>query len=258
MGQQEPPRWETDSLSKYFSDAEYNERVTAINYRDVYSLLQSVQVAFERAEAAVEKGAGPARPLPQILIVRAHSAFLAAIRLGMSGLCTEAQVVLRSGIESAWYALHIAADPAPGTRAEVWLRRNESDEATARCRTEFKVGRIRATHEAIDAAGASDMHWLYQTVIDFGAHPNQQGVLAAVIRSETESQRDYRIGILQPDEPRVMMSLRLAVSVAVAVLRIFGKIYPERFALVGLDTQIDQLVAALNAMFKRFVRHGTA
>lgn len=36
MTEREPPKWETDSLSKYFADAEFNERVTAINYPDVF------------------------------------------------------------------------------------------------------------------------------------------------------------------------------------------------------------------------------
>ena len=198
MTDMQPPGWDGDSLSKYFRDAEYNERVTAINYPEVFRLLRFVQASFELVEEAIESARGPARPLPQFLLVRAHSAFLASVRLAMSGQSFEAQVVLRSGIESAWYALHMATDPVPGARAEVWLRRNDDDEATTMCRNEFTVAKVRASHEAVDPQGATDLQWLYETLIDFGAHPNQRGVLASVIRVEDEIKIDNQVGILQP------------------------------------------------------------
>jgi hypothetical protein len=250
----QPPAWESDSLSKYFRDAEYNERVTALKYPTVYSLLRSVQEAFEWAEQAAAKGSGRATTLPRILLARAHSAFLAAVRLTMSGQATEAQIVLRSGVEQAWYALHIATDPAPSTRAEIWLRRHESEEATARCRQEFTVAKVRASHEGIDAEAAAAMHWLYETLIDFGGHPNQRGVLAAVERYEDETRIDYKVAILQPDELRVMIALRLAVAVAVGALRVFRHMYPERFAIVGLDDAIGYLERGLDTLFKQYAR----
>ena len=42
MTDHQPPPWDADSLSKYFADAEYNERVTAINYPDIYDLPEPV------------------------------------------------------------------------------------------------------------------------------------------------------------------------------------------------------------------------
>src|SRR5262245_28495490 len=117
MTDRQPPTWETDSLSKYFRDAEYNERVAALTYPAVYGLLQHVQQAFERAEESAEKGSPRATILPRILLARAHSAVLAAVRLAMSGQPTEGQIVLRAGVEQSWYALYIAKDPAPFARA---------------------------------------------------------------------------------------------------------------------------------------------
>lgn len=172
----------------------------------------------------------------------------------MSGQCIEAQVVLRSSIESAWYALHIATDPVPEARAETWLRRNDDQQATAKCRSEFTIAKVRASHEAVDPSGAADLHWLYETVIDFGAHPNQRGVLTAIIRAEDEIKVDYQVGILQPEPLRVMMSLRLGVAVAAGVLRCFRSAYPERFKLSGLDERLEQIVAGLNSVFSQFAR----
>lgn len=248
----QPPAWESDSLSKYFQDAEYNERVTALRYPAEYALLQRVQQAFERAEESAEKGFARSTVLPRILLARAHSAFLAAVRLALSGQSIEGQTVLRSGIEQAWYALHTSTDPAPFARAESWLRRHESDEATARSQQEFSVSNVKTTHEGIDADGARAMHWLYKTLIDFGGHPNQRGVLGAIKRDEDDEKIDYKVGILQPDEKRIMMALKLAVAVALGALRIFRHMYPERFAIVGLDDGIRDLERGADALFKQY------
>jgi hypothetical protein len=250
MADRQPPPWDVDSLSKYFADAEYNERVTAINYPDIYDLLRRLQRAFELAEETIEKGFAHGHfVVPRILLPRAHSAVLASIRLSMSGQSLEAQCVLRSAIEQAWYAVHIGTDAA---RAETWLRRNDSDQAQGKCKTEFTVSNVRGSHEALNMSGAADMRSLYEIAIDFGAHPNQLGVLNSMQRVETSKQVDYRVGILFPQELRVMMGVRLSVAVGVGVLNAYRVLFPERSELVGLDREIALLGDALNVQFRRF------
>jgi len=254
MNNQQPPPWDDDSLSRYFRDAQHNERIAGLNHPAVWELLQRVQQLFERAEASVEKGSPRATTIPRILLVRARAAILAATRLGMAGQSVEGQVLLRTAIEAAWYALHIAKDPAPHARVEIWLRRHESDEATARSRQEFSAGNVRKTHEAVDADAARLLHSLYETLIDFGAHPNQRGVLGAIKREEDEEKVTFNVAILQPDPLRMMMTLKVAVAVACGVLRIFGHLYPERFAIVGLDYDVCQLEADADAVFRQYVQ----
>jgi len=55
-----------------------------------------------------------------------------------------------------------------------------------------------------------------------------------------------------------MMTLRLAVAVAVGALKIFQRIFPERFELMSVNVKIDELVRALNTVFARYVPRGTA
>lgn len=81
MTDRQPPPWDTDSLSKYFADAEYNERVTAINYPDIYDLLRRLQRAFEQAEETIEKGFSQGHFLvPRLLGLRTQSVFSPAAR----------------------------------------------------------------------------------------------------------------------------------------------------------------------------------
>jgi hypothetical protein len=254
--QHEPPVWkpDADGLSRYLSDAEYNDRATAANFPDVFELLKQTQAAFEKAEAAFEHDGG-GTALPRLLFVRAHASYLAACRLGMSGHQSEAHAVLRAGLEDAWYGLHIAKDPAPFARAELWLRRNESEHALGACKREFTVKNVRATHEVLDPDAAADLKSLYEDFIDYGAHPNQLGVLGSVIRiAREEKTANYKAGILHMDPIPVLFTLRLCVATALGALKVVQLVYPERFALIGLDREIGRLVEQLNTVFKVYSR----
>ena len=171
----------------------------------------------------------------------------------MSGQISEAQALNRAAIEQAWYALHIAKDPAGWPRAEMWLRRNESDAAEDTCKTEFTVAKVRHTHESLDADTAKDLHYLYKQTINFGAHPNQMGVMSQIRKAEDANKIVFNVGILAPDPHGVMATMKVTTAVAIGVFRIFGLIYPERFAIVGLQGETGQLVGLLNEVFKQFI-----
>ena len=156
-------------------------------------------------------------------------------------------------IEQAWYALHIAKDPKAPERAKIWLSRNDDNPSKAKCKSEFTVANVRSTHEGLDSATAKELQDRYENLIDFGAHPNQMGVLTSMSKSETDMQIDYKIGILFPEKMTVVFALRMAVAVAVGALKAFKLIYPERFSLTRIDLEIDKLVAGLNTVFKPYV-----
>jgi hypothetical protein len=196
MSQREPPEWGDDALSAYFRMAEYNDRAFVANNPRIFDLLRRTNGALESAETLAHRDGDPALLIPRFLLIRVRSAFLGACRLALSGQLVEADAVLRVGIEEAWYALHIAkppplrppqpGQPPPLPRWEIWLRRTDDATAKQRCKNEFTVRNVRTTHEQIDAATAADLHMLYETLIDFGAHPNEQGLLAAMVTTERE------------------------------------------------------------------------
>ena len=125
MLEQKPPPWGDDPLSTFFSEAEYNERASSLNLAPIYAFLQRLHASFRRVEETVEKDNREELLLTRFLMVRAHSSFLAATRLAMSGQLFESYAPLRSSIEQAWYALHTAKDRQPPKRSEIWLCRNE-------------------------------------------------------------------------------------------------------------------------------------
>ena len=257
-----PPEWGDDSFSAYFKMAEYNDRASAVSYPAVFELLRRTNAALETAESLVHRDGRAVLLIPRFLQVRVRSAFLAACRLALSGQLVEAHAVLRQAIEEAWYALHIATEPdppasAPGeppqmARWEIWMRRTDDSTAKRRCKDEFTVGNVRRSHERVDPDTAAELHGIYETLIDFGAHPNEQGLLSAIVKRENDREIEYQIGILAPHELPLMFTLRLAVAVAIGALKIFQRIYPERFALMSVDQEIDTIVGGLNTVFKRY------
>ena len=142
-------------------------------YPDIYRLLERVHEAYAQLEGNIEHDNQQERMVPRLLIVRTHGAILAAFRVAIGRRATEAYPLLRTAIENAWYALHMAKDPAGTERAEVWLRRDEL--AKARCTTEFTVANVRATHEGLDATSAKTLHDLYKHMIAFGTSPQPTG-----------------------------------------------------------------------------------
>jgi hypothetical protein len=219
----------------------------------VYALLQRVHVAYLRLVEAIENDHQEHVLVSRLLMCREHSSFLAAVRLAISGQVYESSAVLRCAIEQAWYALHIAKDPAPPNRAKVWLQRNQSNAAKSICKNEFTVTKVRSTHESIDSKTASHLQERYELMIDFGAHPNQFGVASSLRRKPEEEQPTYDSRVMAVDTVPVMFALRMAVEIALDGLKVFQLIYPERFMLVGLDRETETILNDINTAFRQYV-----
>ena len=254
MIEKKPPEWGNDSLSVFFKDAEYNNRVTALNLPAEYDLLQSVHTLFKKFEDLIAKDTREEFLVPRFLMVRTHSSYLAGLRLAMSGQVSEAFSVLRSAVECAWYALHIAKDPKGTERAEIWFRRNENAVAKSRCKSEFSITKVRQTHEDLDPNSVADLHKLYENLIDFGAHPNQFGVMMAMRKSGDARQLDFSVGILHAEPLPIALALKMAVGVALGALKTFQLVFPERFTIIGIDVEIQKLIGDANSIFKAYAK----
>jgi hypothetical protein len=189
---------------------------------------------------------------PKMLILRGHSAILGAMRLAMSGQAVEARAVLRVAIEGAWYALHIATDPAPPSRANLWRRRGSSPQATRDCKNEFKVENVRRTHERLDAPTAEGMQNLYEDTIEFGAHPNQAAAGGSARIDKSGSDADViHVGVLTPGTLATAAALKASVEATIGLGRTFRLIYSERCRIVGLNDDVDRLIGHWQRVFSK-------
>jgi len=246
---QVPAAWPDDSLSRFFALADYNCRAASLNYPKIYTVIQHVNKLFERVQETLEQDDKQVLLIPRFLFIRARSALLAGFRLAMSGQIPETYPVYRSAIEHAWYALHIAKDPAPPQRGEIWLRRGETEAATKECKIEFKIANVRSTHEEFDPFEASHVRQVYEGTIDLGAHPSQLSLFSAFHQEEGKGQIKYAVGILYPAEYTHLATVGFGTGLAVSILRIFALIYPERFTIMGFHAEVDNLLAETQKTF---------
>jgi hypothetical protein len=233
------------------ADADYNGRGFVHAYPDVYGTLGRMHAAFLQCREAIEKDSEQRRLIPRLLLVRAHSSCLAGMRLCMGGQLLESCVVLRAAVEQAWYALHIAKDPDSALlRTKLWLRRDESQ---SRLKDEFSIKNVRRTHRELDAVTEKHLHELYQWLIEAGAHPNPMGLLSGLKRTEEPKASTFHVPITCMDTVPLMSTTHKVLAVGVGVLSVYRLIFPERFALMGLDDKVTALVTALNSEFRTYV-----
>ena len=243
-----PPPWEGDPLSTFLSQAQRNERVSSLKMPGVYDLLRHVHGTFRLVAEITERENDPNLLPTRFLMARAHAAWLTAVRLALSAQIVETYPLVRVVVENAWYALHLAKDPNAPTRAKIWLCRDDDAAAEKRCANEFSIANVRQTHAALDAVNEAAAHHVYKSTIQFGGHPNERGVLAATIRTS----EGFGAVLLTDNPVLIAAALKSAIEAGVVALKTFELVFPERFAIVGVDHEIAALVASLNTVFKQY------
>jgi hypothetical protein len=238
------PPWGDDPLSDHMADAQHNTRAASLNWPDVYEVQQRAHGLLKRVGEIIEPEHGDSRNIgaARMLIFRSHAAILATMRLAMSGQAIEAMAVLRVAIEQGWYALHIASDPAPPTRARIWWNRDDSPQATQACKNEFTVAKVRGTHEALDPVTAAIVQRLYNDTITYGAHPNSSGIALGLSVEQLDAETaTIRVGILNPIPMTMVSTIKAAVDVAMGLTMTVSLIYRDAFKRAGLGRDFNAL-----------------
>jgi len=242
-----------ETIEGFLAKAEQNSQASLKNLPAVAGVLEQInRVAQDANDALVNS--------PDWFLVlflgRAHSAFLAAVRLATAGQVPEAYMVLRGALENAMYALHIKADPEELRRVELWLRRGDSDTPKHAVIGEFRMGNLRESLQAADTRVATIANLLYERCIELGAHPNKLGLLTSVAWDHTDdSVPVFQVFAITANRDALMLSLKTAVEVGLTVLNIFSHVYRTRFELVGLLERIKALENLVEPTFRPFYQN---
>ena len=240
-------------LDRVLKMADGNTGEFAQRFPLVWDLLGRTHAAYAQLWRITEHDDREDRLLPRMFITRGHAGFCAAIRLATGGQFSETFPIIRVAIENAWYALHIAMDPNGTSRARIWLCRNDDAQALKACKAEFTVARVRATHEQHDSATARQMHALYETMIDYGGHPNMRGMLTGFDCVDSPGITTFLTPLLSVEALPMVLATRMAVAVAIGSFHIHRLIYPERVQISGFRKEIDELGDGLNSVYKPFI-----
>jgi hypothetical protein len=226
-----PPHWADDSLSAFLDQAFRNTLATFVHKSSASGILVKIDQCYMRVGENLHH---PSNVLGALLFLRSHSAFRAACRLSMSGQVADAFPSMRTCLEYALYALHIVTNPATG---EKWLRRHGDTQSHKICREEFKHSNIILSLRKHDQRLYSIVEQLYNTTIDFGAHPNERAITGSMEITEKEMQQIY----LHSDSLSLEYGLKMSARVGLGSLHILRLVFKERFELLGIGPKLNRL-----------------
>lgn len=128
---------------------------------------------------------------PVMLMMSASHTLLAAVRVAASGQGAVIYPILRSALETACYAHEMKRCPE---KIGIWERRDKSGTAKKKCQDSF-AGSVKRTANAVgqENGWSKQILELYESSIQWGAHPNPLALLPYVSVSETTDNYVYRI-----------------------------------------------------------------
>lgn len=152
-----------------------------------------------------------------VLTLNAHANLRAAIWQTLGGHLLPVYMTLRGSIESALYANAMVVDPS---LADVWINRDNDAESREKCKRSFTVKRIfDALENAHSKEFRSSVYEVYETVIDFGAHPNSGSLLRSLQIKELDDGRHLvRFGYMYgADSAQLRQALVACVEIGLIV-----------------------------------------
>ncbi len=230
-----PDRWGEDTLTSYLDNYRMNQFATFVHKRGAVENLIKMDGHFEM----LIKGAVDPEPFFTMnFLFRAHSAFRSAVGAVMAGQLFEAQTLLRLTLEHAAYAIYVGDDE---DRFERWMRRSESSANREAVRREFTHAKIkRHLIETAPDLGAK-YEIIYERVIDYGAHPNEQGFSLSTFFEEHDNETVLKTAYLHGDRMQMNLSLQMVGQVGLWAIHAAHLLYPRRADLLGMRGELEKL-----------------
>ena len=170
-----PQSWGEDHVTKYIDGAIDNILATVTRTKHpAYPTIVEIDDVFK---TMVDGLINTESIYEAVLLMRAHSAFLAGNTLAMGRQATESFMVIRGVLENALYALHINKNNDAG---ETWINRHKNEESLTPSRNQFAYANVSRTLRNENANIADVSECLYRRTIDFGAHPNERASSSAM------------------------------------------------------------------------------
>jgi len=235
MTQASPRGWGKDALTHYLEAYRTNQFATFANKGSAVVDLVKIDGMFARFGGAINP-----RPMyPLGFMLRSHSAFRAGVGAVMAGQLFESQALLRLCLEHAAYGFYIGDDKERMTR---WLRRGDSEATRRAVRKEFHNEKIKDHIQTAAPTMRDQFDYLYDQLIEFGAHPNEKGYsLNTTIERNEAGDANIQTVYLQGDGMQLDLGLKVAGQVGLWALHLMQLLYRERFELLGIRADLEKV-----------------
>ncbi|MBK9145180.1 MAG: DUF2934 domain-containing protein [Candidatus Melainabacteria bacterium] len=261
-----PPGWAEDSLSNFLQVAENNTlaafqdypyqfnilsniearlRLTALKSKEIFLLTAYQRLGADLAFDTIE----PSDWLETFFVMRAHSAFLGAIRLAMSAHYAETNMVLRGALENAMYCFAITAEQ---TLRQVWFDKYKDASSTRRFKHRFSIASIAELMTKANQIVNDECARLYEQLIDLGGHPNEPTFSTLGISEVTQTHLSLSVPTLQPDLSAPLLDT--TIDVGILMLELLALALPRCTAAAPF-VSVDHSDVALRA-YHRWLNRG--
>lgn len=230
-----PPNWGKDKITEFFEMTKENSYATFFKYPKQFSQLVQIDGFFREA---IECAQNSKHWFPYLFILKAHSAFLAALELIMGTQAQEAYMVMRGALENALYGYYIFQNP---DLAEVYLKRDENEQTKTEMKNKFRNRAIIELLKKDDTKLGSAVEALYERTIDFGAHPNEKSLSASFKKIDLEKAVRFEVSYLTGNPLVIELGMKTAIQIGIACVKLGELILPKRFKIVGLSDKVDEL-----------------
>ena len=268
MNMELPDDWGSEPVSEFLHSAYSNNVSFFANYSEVpfVQVIREINILFKQFTERDFKI--DVHVLPNF-VTRSHSAFLGSIRLATSCEAVESYMVSRGCLEYALYALHIYEDKeyvyinndktvtedrkdsnsqSVQKRFMIWLDRSTSPEANKKRRNEFSNSNVKKTLLVKNEDLGKIVLELYDSTIDYGAHPNIGGVLSTSTISLNGVSDEF---LLHHEDVVFKAGVQNVILIGLCSLFIFYLIFKEHFNS-NICTRLNELAKLFPKNLKKF------
>lgn len=235
-----PVGWGNDFLTNHFQLAHENRYATLDNFEPQCAELT------EMADALNSYWPTLIDPRPEAsasLLMRAHLLFANVCEMAYSTQVFASVVLARTALEAAGYASLIAID---SEAEKLWHERNRSKSSESKARKYFTASRIRDSLNSHHLELASTYWRLYNTAIDFGAHPNIAGISANSNVRQTEDGFLVEQLALTANRELINFGLKIAFDVGCCVVGTTTYLFDKHASTKELSDKVAAILAKHN------------
>jgi hypothetical protein len=230
-----PPDWSRDPLSRFLDDARHNTVAAFKHCKPQFQRLSDIDAVYR---LMLENLGQSQEFVSGFFLIRTHCSYLGATRLALSGQLAEAYMVLRGCLESALYGLYVAGSPY---RQEIWLRRHDDEESEKRTKGEFQVRKVMDHLKEKDERTQAITQKLYDTTIDYGAHPNERAISSQITTTTDGTRANFSAEVFIVGNIPHAACMKSAARIGVCCMDIFSHVFRTRYEILGIDVRLDEL-----------------
>lgn len=246
-----PRDWEKSELTKFLALLEEQTLASFAGLRDWFDILIRIdQSVTEKAPTFFHEIDQPRRTSMK-LFMRCFATYRAAVRLSVSGQLFEATVLMRSLLESAMYAWVCCTSEE---HRQAWEKRSSGEAERKMARKLFlwaELSKLLATANEDLATRISDE---YDQLIDYGAHPNVDGLALSSDVKQIDNDKCEIVTIFAHGREAVLLAMLDLLRCMHYVCQLLFMVIKERLQILGLDAEfmttsklIHQLIVKLEA-----------